>query len=62
MKEIIIEEEFIMNDDELVETTILDTRAGQRPSDVVEERFLALLPDLPIPVSCLTHRLVRRYG
>jgi len=43
------------------ETFIPDDRAGLRPSEIVQSKLLKLIPEMPVPVSCLhTHRDTRR--
>ena len=42
------------------EECLPDDRAGLRPSEIVQQKFLSLLPDMPIPVSSLHIRRVTR--
>ncbi len=43
------------------EECLPDDRAGLRPSEVVQQKFLSHMPDLPVPISALhNRRLVRR--
>jgi|GEM_PF-5388166 len=43
------------------EESLPDDRAGLRPSEVVQQKFLSHVPNLPMPVSCLhTRRATRR--
>ena len=38
-----------------------DRRAELRPTEIVQTKLLSLMPDMPVPVSCLhTHRDTRR--
>jgi len=48
-------------DSDLPEEFVPDCRAGLRPSEIVQSKLLKLMPDMPIPVSCLhTLRDTRR--
>jgi len=43
------------------EECLPDDRAGLRPSEIVQQKFLSLIPDMPIPVSSLhIRRMTRR--
>ncbi len=43
------------------EECLPDDRASLRPSEIVQQKFLSLLPDMPIPVSSLhIRRMTRR--
>jgi len=43
------------------EIFVPDDRAGLRPSEVVQSKLLQLIPEMPVPVSCLhTCRDTRR--
>ena len=40
-------------DDSTEDEFVPDHRSGFRPSEVVQSKFLKLLPNAPVPVSCM---------
>ena len=42
------------------EECVPDDRAGLRPSEVVQQKFLSLMPNMPVPVSSLHNRRTTR--
>lgn len=42
------------------EECLPDDRASIRPSEAVQQKFLSLLSDTPVPVSCLHNRRMTR--
>ena len=42
------------------EESLPDDRASIRPSEAVQQKFLSLLSDMPVPVSCLHNRRTTR--